>query len=202
MKKRQSAWTSSSGQGIVEFAMILPILVLIVLGVAELGWALLDEHVVTRLSREGSNLISRDTSLQDAGTAVTSMSSPPVDFTNGSTLIFSVVKTGATTGTTNSGKLTLYQRYAFGNYTCLPPATVCTSQVTTVGSGSFGGAPDYIAANADGDANLQVTSLPASLVPVGGMIYITEIFTKHNRITPLDHFGVLVPQTLYSIAYF
>jgi Flp pilus assembly protein TadG len=195
MKKRQSAWTSASGQSVVEFALVLPLLVLIVLGVAELGWALLDEHVVTRLSREGSNLISRDTSLLDAGTAVTSMSSPPVDFTNGSTLIFSVVKTGATTGTTNYGKLTLYQRYQFGNFTG-------TSQVTTVGTGSFGGAPDYIAANADGDANLQVTSLPTSLVPIGGMIYITEIFTRHNRITPLDHFGVLVPQTLYSIAYF
>jgi hypothetical protein len=34
------------------------------------------------------------------------------------------------------------------------------------------------------------------------MIYITEIFARHNRITPLDRFGVLVPQTLYSIAYF
>jgi Flp pilus assembly protein TadG len=195
MKNRQSAWTSSSGQSVVEFALVLPLLVLIVMGVAELGYALLDEHVVTRLSREGSNLISRDTSLLDAGTAVTSMSSPPVDFTNGSKLIFSVVKTGATTGTTNYGKLTLYQRYQFGSFTG-------TSQVTTVGTGSFGGAPDYIAANADGDANLQVTSLPASLVPIGGMIYITEIFTRHNRITPLDHFGVLVPQTLYSIAYF
>jgi hypothetical protein len=195
MKKRQSAWAGSSGQSVVEFALVLPLLVLIVMGVAELGYALLDEHVVTRLSREGSNLISRDTSLLDAGTAVTSMSSPPVDFSNGSTLIFSVVKTGATTGTTNFGKLTLYERYQFGNFTG-------TSQVRTVGTGSFGGAPDYIAANADGDANLQVTSLPASLVPVGGMIYITEIFTRHNRITPLDHFGVMVPQTLYSIAYF
>jgi Flp pilus assembly protein TadG len=195
MTKRQSAWTSSSGQAVVEFALMLPLLVLIVMGVAELGYALLDEHVVTRLSREGSNLISRDTSLLDAGTAVTSMSSPPVDFTNGSTLIFSVVKTGATTGTTNYGKLTLYQRYQFGNFTG-------TSQVITVGTGTFGGAPDFIAANADGDANLQVTSLPSSLVPVGGMIYITEIFTRHNRITPLDHFGVMVPQSLYSIAYF
>jgi hypothetical protein len=168
---------------------------LIVLGVAELGFALLDEHVVTRLSREGSNLISRNTSLQDAGMAVTSMSSPPVNFTNGSTLIFSVVKMGATLGTTNYGKLVLYQRYQFGNFSG-------RSQVTTLGAGSFGGAPDYLAANSDADANLQVTNVPAALVPLGGMIYITEIFTKHLRITPLDQFGVLVPQTLYSIAYF
>jgi Flp pilus assembly protein TadG len=195
MKKRPSARTSSSGQSIVEFALILPLLMLVVLGVVEFGYALVDEHVVTRLSREGSNLISRDTSLQDAGLAVTSMSSPPVDFTNGSTLVFSVIKKGATTGTANYGKLVLYERYQFGNF----PAT---SQVTTVGSGSFGGAPDYLAANSDADANLQVTSVPANEIPIGGMIYITEIFTRHNRITPLDNFGVLVPQTLYSIAYF
>ena len=195
MKKRACALTSSSGQSIVEFALILPLLMLIVLGVAEFGYALLDEHVVTRLSREGSNLISRDTSLLDAGTAVTSMSSPPVDFTNGSKMIFSVVKTGSTTGTTNYGVMVLYQRYEFGNFTG-------TSQVTTQGSGSFGGAPDFQAANSDTDASLRVTSLPPGLIPIGGMIYITEIFTRHTRITPLDQFGVLVPQTLYSIAYF
>jgi hypothetical protein len=195
VKKRACALTSSSGQSIVEFALILPLLMLIVLGVAEFGYALLDEHVVTRLSREGSNLISRDTSLLDAGTAVKSMSSPPVDFTNGSKMIFSVVKTGSTTGTTNYGVMVLYQRYEFGNFTG-------TSQVTTQGSGSFGGAPDFQAANSDTDASLRVTSLPPGLIPIGGMIYITEIFTRHTRITPLDQFGVLVPQTLYSIAYF
>jgi hypothetical protein len=195
VKKRPCVRTNSSGQSIVEFALILPLLVLIVMGVAEFGFVLLDEHVVTRLSREGSNLISRDTSLLAAQTAVTSMSSPPVDFTNGSKLIFSVVKTGTTTGTANYGLLVLYQRYEFGNFTG-------TSAVTTAGSGSFGGAPDFQAANSDSDASLRVTSLPGNLVPLGGMMYITEIFTRHNRITPLDRFGVLVPQTLYSIAYF
>ncbi len=196
MKKRPSALKSSSGQSIVEFALILPLLMLVVLGVVEFGYALSDEHVVTRLSREGSNLISRDTSLQDAATALTSMSSAPVDFTNGSKLIFSVVRKGATTGSANENLLILYQRYEFGSYTG-------TSTVTTLGTGSFGGGPNYLAANSDSDTSLRVTNLPASLVlSKGGMIYITEIFTRHNRITPLDNFGVLVPQTLYSIAYF
>jgi hypothetical protein len=196
VKNLRRARAGSSGQSIVEFALVLPLALLIVLGVVEFGYALLDEHVVTRLSREGSNLISRDTSLLDAGTAVTSMSSPPVDFTNGSKLIFSVIRMGATTGTTNYGVLVLYQRREFGNFTG-------TSSLTTVGTGSFGGGPDYIAANSDTDANLRVTNLPTNLVPSpGGMIYITEIFSRHNRITPLDRFGVLVPQTLYSIAYF
>jgi hypothetical protein len=36
----------------------------------------------------------------------------------------------------------------------------------------------------------------------GDMLYVTEIYTKHPIITPFDRFGITVPQTLYSIAYF
>ena len=89
----------SSGQSLLEFAVILPLVLLLVLGVIEVGYALLDQHVVTRLTREGSNLISRDTSLADAATAMKTMSSRPVNFANGSRLIFSVLRQGATTGT-------------------------------------------------------------------------------------------------------
>jgi hypothetical protein len=31
---------------------------------------------------------------------------------------------------------------------------------------------------------------------------VTEIYTTHPTITPLANFGVTVPNTLYSIAYF
>ena len=34
------------------------------------------------------------------------------------------------------------------------------------------------------------------------MLYVTEIYTRHPLITPFDRFGIPVPQTLYSIAYF
>jgi hypothetical protein len=44
--------------------------------------------------------------------------------------------------------------------------------------------------------------LPASLVGTTGMIYITEIYSKHDLITPWDRFGFKLPETLYSIAYF
>jgi Flp pilus assembly protein TadG len=198
MKKRPCALTSSRGQGLVEFALVLPLALLIVLGVIELSYALLDEHIVTRLSREGSNLISRDTSLQDAGIALTSMAAPPVNFTSGSSLIFSVLEVGATTGTANYDKLILYERYKLG-------AFACSSHMTTAGTGSFGGAPNYQAANSDNDTSLQITStnVTASLIPIGGLLYITEICTNHAPITPLGVFaGVLVPTTLYSVAYF
>ena len=74
--------------------------------------------------------------------------------------------------------------------------------MNTKGTGSFGGAPDYAAANSDTDSNLQVTNLPANLVGAGGMIYVTEVWAAHPLITPFDKLGIPLPKTLYSVAYF
>jgi TadE-like protein len=197
MKRRFHALAGSSGQSLVEFAVILPLILMIVLGVVEVGFALLDQQVVTKLTREGSNLISRDTSLQDATTALRATASRPVNLNNGSSkLIFSVLMKGATTGSANYNKMILYQRYVYGSY----PGT---SKLLTAGGGSFGGAPDYIAANSASNAGLQVTNVPTDLVQSpGGMVYVTELYTAHTLITPLNNFGVTLPSTLYSIAYF
>ena len=62
-----------SGQTLVEMALVLPVLLLVALGVVESGYFMIDHHVVTKLSREGSNLTSRNTSLEDAVTALKSM---------------------------------------------------------------------------------------------------------------------------------
>ena len=186
----------SSGQSMIEFAIVMPLVCLLVLGVVEVGYALLDQQVVTKLTREGSNLISRNSSLQDATTALRTMATRPVDFNNGSRMIFSVLKRGATPGTPNYQQIILYQRTQFGNGSG-------SSKLNTRGSGSFGGAPDYVANNSDTDTRLQVTSVPNNIITVdGGLMYVTEIYTRHVLITPFDRFGVTVPQNLYSIAYF
>jgi Flp pilus assembly protein TadG len=193
---------SANGQSMVEFALVLPLVLMLVLGVVELSYALLHEHVVTKLAREGSNLISRDTSLLDAASAMQAMSSAPVNFNSGSRLIFSVVKKGTSTGTSNFGKDILYQRYSYGTLSA-------SSHLNTAGSGSFGPAPDFQANNSDSDTSLQVTNLPANLLGPGGWVYITEIFTNHPSITPLNQIlvfsrlgAIAMPSTLYSIAYF
>jgi hypothetical protein len=183
-----------SGQALLEFALVVPLVMVMVLGVIEVSYALLDQHVVTKLTREGSNLISRDTSLSDAATAMASISSSPVNFTDGSSkVIFSVVKNVATVGASNYNKAVLYQRYAYG--------TMSGASILNNSGGTFGSAPDFSAANSDNDTSLQITNLPTTM-PLGGMLYVTEIYTKHPLITPFDKFGIQVPQTLYSIAYF
>ena len=196
---RLSRLRSAEGQSIVEFAITLPLLLVICLGVVETAYALIDQHVVTKLAREGSNLISRDTSLQRAVAVMSSMSTTPVNFNDGtSRVIFSVLMKGGTTGTSNHGQVILFQRTQFGGY----PGT---SRLTTAVVPS-GGPPDYQASNPDTNTGLQVTNLADSIINVnGGFLYVTEIFTRHNLITPLDRlvpYGVTMPNELYSIAYF
>ena len=189
--------TDTRGQSVIEFAMVTPLLVLIVLGVVEVSYALLDQHVVTKLSREGSNLISRDTSLADSAAALKSMSGRPVDFNSNAQadLLGGAPRRDHRHQQLQQGRAL---RSATSTARCRRPA--CSRRR---GSASYGAGPDYEAANPDGDTNIQVTNLPAGItLTTGGTLYITEIYVQHELITPFDKFGVNVPKTLYSIAYF
>jgi hypothetical protein len=189
------ALRADSGQSLLEFAMVVPIVLMLALGIVEASYAILDQHVVTKMTREGSNLISRDTSIADAVTALKTMSIRPINFTNGSSkVIFSVIKRVGTVGASNYDQDILYQRYEYGS--------LSNGSVLQYSGGSFGGAPNYEAANSDNDTRLRVTNLPPNLTTLGGLLYVTEIYTRHTLITPLDRFGVSMPDTLYSIAYF
>jgi hypothetical protein len=187
------------GQSLLEFALIMPFVLLVALGVIEIGYALLDQHVVTKLTREGSNLISRDVKINDVVTAMRNMSTRPVDFNTRSRMVLTVLRKGGTPGTPNYDQAIVYQRHEFGSLT----GTGITSVLQTRGAGAYRGSPDYEAINADSDTRIQLSRLPASLtLERGNSIYVTEIFTRHDLITPLSGFGVTVPGTLYSIAYF
>ena len=104
---------SSRGQSIVEFAICLPLLLLVTLGVIEMSNALMSQHVITKVAREGSNMISRETELVDAGTALQNMSANPGTFNARTLVIFSVLMRSQTGS--NNGQLVLYQRYQVGN---------------------------------------------------------------------------------------
>lgn len=186
------------GQSLIEFAMVLPLLILVAFGVVEVSYVLFDQHIVTKLTREGSNLISRNTSLGDAMTVMRTMSSAPVNLDDGSRMIFSVIRNVPTVGAANYNTPILAQRYAYGNLSA-------QSTIQTQGSASFGPGPEYAATNQDNNTNLRVTNLPVT-VSLGGTLYVTELYTQHPKITPLaaaaGGFGVQVPETLYSIAYF
>ena len=188
--------SSEKGQTLVEMAFVLPIILMVSLGVVEVSYAVLHQHVISRITREGANLISRDVTLLDASNALKSMTTTPVDFADGSELILSVLKKGSTVGTANYDHVVLYQRYSIGTLGA-------ASTLQTAGGATFGPAPDFKVANSDTDTNLRITTLPASVdISRGGLLFVAEVFTSHPPLTPLDKFGVTVPPTLRSIAYF
>ena len=50
---------TDAGQSMIELALILPFLLVLTLGVADVGRALLFNNILTHMSREGANLASR-----------------------------------------------------------------------------------------------------------------------------------------------
>ena len=69
----------------------------------------------------------------------------------------------------------LYQRYVYGSYPGVERAD-------DAGAGSFGGAPDYMAANSDSDTSLRVTNLPnAAQMPLGGMTATSPRSSRGTR---------------------
>jgi hypothetical protein len=65
----QNKWNTktikSPGQSLVEFALILPILLLLILGVMDIGRIITTKIAVTNAAREGANFLSRNVLLDD-----------------------------------------------------------------------------------------------------------------------------------------
>jgi Flp pilus assembly protein TadG len=184
---------AAHGQSIVEFAICLPMLLLLSLGVVETSNALMSQHVITKIAREGSNMISRETKLAATATALRTMDANSANFNSTTKVIFSVLMRSQTGN--NNGFLVLYQRMEFGNL------SLGASRLN--GSGSFNSANDYTANNPNGDTGLRVTNAPSGIAAdPGGMIYVTEVYRQYDTLTPVRNIGLPIPSLLYSIAYF
>jgi len=186
---------SQHGQSVIEFAMIMPLLLVLVLGVIEVGYALYEAHILAKLAREGSNLISRQTTLQQAQGSIVAGASQPVAFDAKGRLIFSVITTG--TGGANLDKPIISQRLVVGTLSA-------PSKVGDPPSSSYGMAPEYNAVNPDNDTAIRVNGpLPNGLVlSLGQFVYLTEVYHQHDLITPFERLGVSLPANLYASAFF
>jgi hypothetical protein len=195
---RNAETPSCRGQALVEFTLLLPLLLLILLAVVEFSFLLHDQHVLTRMTREGSNLISRGatrTPITDAATAMISVANFPVDLeSSNSEMIFTVLRLYNGPGD-NHGKIIIYKRHAIGG---LGEQSVLGNPP----SGLFSG-QDYSAENLNNPA-LQATNVPEILLGLGpdNLVFVTEIYTRYDLIGPLDRFGFSLPTTLHDIAYF
>ena len=179
-----------AGQALFEFGVTLPILMALVLGVIEFGYALFQIQLVTSMAREGSNLIARQVTINDAEAALQTMSGL-VRFDANSTLIFSVVRLGV--GGVNNNVPIIVQRHSVG-------AFAASSVLGDPPQSAYQGSPDYNAYDPDNDGSIRVSGvLPNGLtLTPGESVYVTEVFTQRTSIVPF----LPLPATLRASAYF
>ena len=179
-----------AGQALFEFGVTLPIPMALVLGVIEFGYALFQVQLVTSMAREGSNLIARQVTINDAEAALQTMSGL-VSFDANSTLILSVVRLGV--GGANNNVPIIVQRHSVG-------AFAASSVLGDPPQSAYQGSPDYNAYDPDNDGSIRVSGvLPNgfTLTP-GESVYVTEVFTQRTSIVPF----MPLPAMLHASAYF
>ena len=97
------------GLAVVEFAMVLPILLVIMFGVVDFGRAVLVKQVMINLSREAANLASRGTELQDVTNAIQLSSAPLSIANNGYVIVTEVTRD-------ENGNLSITDQHAEGGF--------------------------------------------------------------------------------------
>lgn len=196
------------GVAAVEFALILPLLVLMVLCVIDLARGLQAQMIISNLSREGANLASRGSlQLADSSQAIIESlvnSAPPLDMNNRGMVYITRVAGYKGSGTTVRNIVLEQYRwddqtnklgYANSGYKPTSAVYTCTNWGTdgacdSIGSGtSAPTAPLMTGALADGD-----------------VIYAVEVFYNFNMIFSSRKVGTLSTQAigpnLYSMTVF
>jgi Flp pilus assembly protein TadG len=125
--------SGNSGQAAVEFAMIASVMLLILFALIDFGRVLNSLQLMVGLSRQGSNLASRGTSLPNSAAAVV-VGDGPLDIThNGEVIITSVTNTNNVnliTGQASQGGISRSSRIGtgVGNTASVPPAAASMLQ--------------------------------------------------------------------------
>ena len=182
----------SRGQALAEFGIVLSLLMVVALGIFQVCYLIYQQYGAMNLAREGANLISRQSSLDVAESAIRAAQADP-RFDADTRLVLSVVQLGA--GGPNANKPIITQRHAAG----MPTGA---SLLGDPPSSSYGPGPTYTANNPATDTSIQARSpLPNGLqLNPGQSLYVAEIWVKRRDIMPLA--GVRLPDSLYSVAYF
>jgi len=122
-----------SGQAAMEFALIAALMLVLFCVLVDFSRAIHDVQVMAGLSRQGSNLASRGTTLSDSATAVLAGDAPLDLSSNGEVIITSVTNTNrvlAITDQVSKGGVSENSKVGsgVGNTATVPPSTAAMLQ--------------------------------------------------------------------------
>jgi len=167
---RRGHWPER-GASMVELAFILPILVVLVFGIVDLGRLIQARLVVTNVSREGGSLASRD--IRDGAALISMMqsSAAPLDLKNANGRIWlTKIKSGTTEDDPDPY---IYRRYTDGTL-------VAASSVT----GSVGDTPAGLSSVLFNHLRYNSTNNTSDIAEVT----VVEVFYLYRPVTPLPEF--------------
>jgi Flp pilus assembly protein TadG len=124
---------NESGQAAVEFAMVATLVLMLLLAIIDFGRALNYLQVMVGLTRQGSNLASRGTSLAQSAAAVVAGSAPLNLSNNGEVTVTSVAKinnVNTITGQASQGGISCTSKIGqgVGNRATVPSAAATMLQ--------------------------------------------------------------------------
>lgn len=177
-RRRRDFRGGQRGQALMEFAMIVVILAIMVMGLIDYGRIFVVRQTMVNASREGANLTVRGTTLSNAVSAMIA-TAPAMLFSNGyGTIIASTVTRSSSGVATVTGQV----KYGATNY----PSRI----------GNL---------NASGSAvTLPSTLLPQT----NQALYVTEVFYPFTPATPVGNLmrflstNSVMPSLLYDVSYF
>jgi len=162
----------------MEFALIVVIMAILVMGLVDYGRLFLVRQVMVNASREGANLAVRGTTLSNAVTAMVA-TAPAMLFSNGyGRIIVSAVTRSS------SGVVTVTGQVKYG-------ATNFFSRIGNL--------------NATGN---NVTLPSNQLPQTNQTLYVTEVFYPFTPVTPVGTLmgfistNTAMPTSLYDVSYF
>lgn len=173
---------SESGQALTEMALILPLLLVLALGAIEVSNIIHTYLVLTHLTREGGNMISRGTPASLGGANYGDSSSPDYD------ALDAIVDSSAPviTPANQSQWMIFYSKIGPTD-----PAGCLADPVATNPACAYVVEPPISRGSLSGVASaIGTATLPA--VAPGATYYAVEVFYLYAPITPLANFGVAI----------
>ncbi len=179
---RLKSSVSSAGQSMIELALILPLMLLLTLGVADVGRALLFNNILTHMSREGANLASRTAQSPAFIIDTLNQTAAPLNMaTQGMGILSRVKAIDGGSGTVITVVIEQY-RAVNGKTSLLSKLWVCPSWAT---SG---------ACNLPASASSRAVTLPFTLA-LGYEVNVMETIYEY---TPLTNFVLKTSPELYA----